>query len=185
MNSEQDISASSTERSSSVGAIVRESASAPLRRPGAAVIVNADDWGCTAEITDRILECILHGVVSSTSAMVFMADSERAAALARTHNVDAGLHLNLTTAFSGPNVPPELIRRQQKLTRFLRSNRYAPVLFHPLLASSFEYVALPGDAGPGGGLSAFYDGLFLRPGANGTGAAEQDSGDGAARDGGD
>ncbi len=140
MNREQDISASSTERSSSVGAIVRESAGAPLRRPSAAVIVNADDWGCTAEITGRILECILHGVVSSTSAMVFMADSERAAALARIHNVDAGLHLNLTTAFSDQNVPPELIRQQQKLTRFLRSNRYAPVLFHPLLASSFEYV---------------------------------------------
>lgn len=108
--------------------------------PPATVIVNADDWGLTAEVTDRILECLRSRAISSTSAMVFMADSERAAALAREYNVDAGLHLNLTTAFTMPNTPAELVDRQLRLSRYLRSNRYAPVLFNPFLASSFEYV---------------------------------------------
>lgn len=108
--------------------------------PPATVIVNADDWGRTVHITNRILDCLLQGVVSSTSAMVFMEDSERAAALAREHNVDAGLHLNLTTEFTGSNVPAELSRRQEKLTQHLRANRFGPSLFHPFLAPSFEYV---------------------------------------------
>ena len=34
------------------------------------------------------------------SAMVFMEDSERAASIARADAIDAGLHLNFTTAFS-------------------------------------------------------------------------------------
>lgn len=104
------------------------------------VIVNADDWGGSAETTDRILDCILQGVVSSTSAMVWMADSERAAALAIQHNIDTGLHLNLTEPFTGANVSPELMRRHQDVSRVLRAHRYAPVLFHPALASSFEYL---------------------------------------------
>jgi predicted glycoside hydrolase/deacetylase ChbG (UPF0249 family) len=65
------------------------------------VIVNADDWGIRARATDRILDCIRLGTVSSTSAMVFMADSQRAAELARQEGVDTGLHLNLTAQFDG------------------------------------------------------------------------------------
>jgi chitin disaccharide deacetylase len=106
----------------------------------AAIIVNADDWGRDIENTDRTLECVLRGVVSSVSAMVFMEDSERAAALARRHGVDAGLHLNLTTSFSGPQYPAALADHQRKLARFLRSSRLAPAVYHPGLATSFEYV---------------------------------------------
>jgi len=108
--------------------------------PQAAVIVNADDWGARAATTDRILNCILRGVVSSTSAMVFMEDSERAAALAREHGVDAGLHLNLTQTFSAGSVPSRLGQHQHKLADFLRGGRNGTVLFHPLLAPSFEYA---------------------------------------------
>jgi len=53
------------------------------------LIVNADDWGRDVQTTDRMLECLLHRSVSSVSAMVFMADSERAANLASEHKVDA------------------------------------------------------------------------------------------------
>ncbi len=111
-----------------------------VERPRAAVIVNADDWGRDISTTDRSLDCFLHGVLSSVSAMVFMEDSERAACLALEHGVDAGLHLNFTLPYSAPQCPFRLLEHQQKLSRFLNSHRLAPVLYHPFLASSFEYV---------------------------------------------
>jgi len=107
---------------------------------GAAVIINADDWGSDRETTDRTLDCLLKGAVSSVSAMVFMEGSERAAALARKHQIDCGLHLNLTTPFSATQTSSMLQEHQRKLTGFLRSHRYASVVYHPFLASSFEYV---------------------------------------------
>ncbi|MFZ0395591.1 MAG: ChbG/HpnK family deacetylase [Terracidiphilus sp.] len=104
------------------------------------VIINADDWGDRAAATDRILDCLLRSSISSTSAMVFMADSERAAGLARQHNVDAGLHLNLTAPFTAARVPTALTVHQERIARFLRKGRFAPMKFHPLLISSFEYA---------------------------------------------
>jgi hypothetical protein len=104
------------------------------------LIINADDWGRNQETTDRISECALRGTVSSVSAMVFMEDSERAAAVARDRKIDAGLHLNLTTAFSAAGYPASLRKRQQELAKYLRGRRLAQVLFHPGLARSFEYV---------------------------------------------
>ena len=106
----------------------------------AAVIVNADDFGMRESATNRILACLQQATISSTSAMVFMDDSERAAELAREHHVDAGLHLNLTAPFSGPHVPPALLAHQERIARALLSGRYAPMLFRPLLLSSFEYA---------------------------------------------
>jgi hypothetical protein len=104
------------------------------------LIVNADDWGLERQITDRIVECIQGGAVSSVSAMVFMADSERAAAMARERKIDAGLHLNLTTPFSAPYCPTKLIEHQQRISRYLRRHRYSQVVFHPGLVRSFKYV---------------------------------------------
>ena len=105
-----------------------------------AVIVNADDWGRNVPTTGRSLKCYLRGVVSSVSAMVYMEDSERAADLARQYGIDAGLHLNFTASFSARRCPHNLLEHQARLARFLRSHRVAPVLFHPGLARSFEYV---------------------------------------------
>ena len=105
-----------------------------------AIIVNADDWGFDANTTDRSLECVSYGAISSVSAMVFMEDSERAAHLALQHHVDAGLHLNLSTRFTALRCPVRLIEHQQKLSRFLRAHRLAPILFHPGLINSFDYV---------------------------------------------
>ncbi|UWZ86929.1 ChbG/HpnK family deacetylase [Occallatibacter riparius] len=108
--------------------------------PRSTIIVNADDWGMRLKATDRILDCVRHGSVSSTSAMVFMEDSERGAELAREYGVDAGLHLNLTEAFTAKDVPARLREEHVKLMRFLRKGRRGKVVPNPLLAGAFEYV---------------------------------------------
>ena len=104
------------------------------------MIVNADDWGREPRTTNMILDCVLRGSVSSVSAMVFMEDSERAAALATERGITSGLHLNFTTAFSAPGCPTRLMERQHEVARYLLRHRLAPVVFHPGLARSFEYV---------------------------------------------
>lgn len=104
------------------------------------LIINADDWGLDQLTTDRTLECVLRGAVSSVSAMVFMRDSKRAAAIARSESVDAGLHLNFTTSFSASHCPARLLDRQRDLAAYLHGHRFAQVVFNPLLARSFEYV---------------------------------------------
>jgi YdjC-like protein len=109
-------------------------------RSRAAVILNADDWGRDESTTDRSLDCVHCGAVSSVSTMMFMRDSKRAAQLAREHGIDAGLHLNFTLPFSGPQCSSRLNAHQQKLARVLKSHRLAPVLYYPSLAASFEYV---------------------------------------------
>src|SRR5213594_3601887 len=76
------------------------------------LILNADDWGRDRGTTGRILDCALRGAVSSVSAMVFMEDSERAAAIARERGIDAGLHLNFTTSFSAEGCPAGIVDRQ-------------------------------------------------------------------------
>ena len=104
------------------------------------LIVNADDWGRSREATDRTLECRERGSISSVSAMVFMEDSVRAAALARERSIDAGLHLNFTAPFSGGSYPAMLGEHQQRIGRRLRRHRFAQVMFYPELSRSFEYV---------------------------------------------
>lgn len=104
------------------------------------LIVNADDWGRDYSTTERTLECIRGGSVSSVSAMVFMEDSERAATMAREHAIDAGLHLNLTMPYSVRSCSPRLTECQQKIARYLLRHRLAQVVFHPGLINAFEYV---------------------------------------------
>lgn len=104
------------------------------------LIINADDWGRERETTDRILDCIRGGAVSSVSGMVFMEDSERAACVAREKGIDVGLHLNFTTPFSGPASSTRLKEHHQRLSRYLAWHRYSQVLFHPGLTTSFDYV---------------------------------------------
>ncbi len=105
-----------------------------------ALIINADDWGRDSDTTDLQLECILNRAVSSVSAMVFMKDSERSALLGLRHGVDAGLHLNFTTPFTMPGCSSKLIEHQERCARFLKSHRFAPIVYHPGLTASFRYV---------------------------------------------
>lgn len=111
-----------------------------IAQRGGMLVVNADDWGRDQETTDATLACLRRGTVSAVSAMVFMEDSERAAAMALEGGIDAGLHLNLTTAFSGRNVPSKLAEQQQRISAHLRRHRLAPIVFHPGLMRCFEYV---------------------------------------------
>jgi chitin disaccharide deacetylase len=111
----------------------------PEARTGC-LIINADDWGRDRQTTDRTLECYDRGAISSVSAMVFMEDSERAAALARENRIDTGLHLNFTTAFSARTCPTLLAQHQQRISRRLLCHRLAQVIFHPDLINSFNYA---------------------------------------------
>src|SRR6266478_3108081 len=80
------------------------------------------DAGCaqvTRETTGHIFQCALRKTVSSVSAMVFMEDSVRAAAMARESGIDAGLHLNLTTPFSARNCPARLQEHQREVAGYL------------------------------------------------------------------
>jgi hypothetical protein len=112
----------------------------PADAPTGLLIVNADDWGRDVETTDRILDCVGPGGVSAVSAMVFMEDSERAAAHARERGLDAGLHLNLTSPFSADRVPASLLERQAAISRYLRRHRLTKYLFNPALTAAFAYV---------------------------------------------
>jgi len=118
-----------------VGSLLRD------QTPHAGVLImNADDWGRDRETTDRTLECIRHGSISSVSAMVFMTDSKRAAALAQEHAIDAGLHLNVTAPFSSASCSTKLRECQQNIAIYLLRHRFAQVMFYPGLSHAFEYV---------------------------------------------
>jgi chitin disaccharide deacetylase len=108
--------------------------------PAGCLIVNADDWGRDGETTTRTLECILRGTVSSVSAMVYMADSERAANIARGRGIDAGLHLNFTTPFSGSNCPAGTLEHQRRVAAYLLRHSFAQAVYNPWLAGSFEHL---------------------------------------------
>ena len=97
------------------------------------LIINADDWGRDRDNTDRTFQCLSQGTVTSVSAMVFMEDSERAASIASENRIDAGLHLNFTTAFSAKGCSANLLEHQGRLAKYLLSNRFSQVLFHPAL----------------------------------------------------
>ena len=102
------------------------------------IIINADDWGRTKVETDVALACCKAGSVTSVSAMVFMEDSERAAALAREHGVDTGLHLNLSQHFTAATGCGRATESHNRIVRFLTWNKYAQILYHPLLRDDFH-----------------------------------------------
>jgi len=118
----------------------RPAVAAPDTAASGLLIVNADDWGRDLRTTQMMHDCVRRGSVSSVSAMLFMEDSERAAEVARKEGIDAGLHLNFTTPFSG-HPGSMLVMHQEKLTRYLRRHRLSQVLYNPGLKDSFAYVA--------------------------------------------
>lgn len=67
------------------------------------VIINADDFGSTERHTERILELLVKGKITSTTFLVNLDYSEKAAADLRAHHPElierVGLHLNLTQGF--------------------------------------------------------------------------------------
>jgi chitin disaccharide deacetylase len=104
------------------------------------LIINADDWGGWESATDAALACHKQGRITSVSAMVFMKDSERAAALAKEWKVDVGLHVNLTQEFDGPGCPEKLLADQRQTRRFLKRSRRSQLLYNPFLRKQFRRV---------------------------------------------
>lgn len=103
------------------------------------LIINADDWGRSAAETDLTLGCFKQGRITSTSAMVFMKDSERAARLALANRLDVGLHLNFAEQFTADHVPAPLRACQDKLVKFLMGKKYSQLLYNPWLRHEFSY----------------------------------------------
>jgi predicted glycoside hydrolase/deacetylase ChbG (UPF0249 family) len=102
------------------------------------LIINADDWGRSAGETDVTLACYQQGRITSTSSMMFMKDSERAAALARANRLEVGLHLNFSERFTAENVPTRLRDSQERLVSFLMANKYSQLLYNPWLRRDFS-----------------------------------------------
>ena len=103
------------------------------------LIINADDWGRSRAETDAALRCCQGGRITSVSAMVFMADSERAAELAKENELDVGLHLNFTEPFTGKNYPAKPGECHGRTVRYLMGNKYAQLVYNPLLRKEFAY----------------------------------------------
>lgn len=104
------------------------------------LIINADDFGRSRLATDRILSCYKQGRVTSTSAMVFMEDSQRAAYLAREHNIDVGLHLNFTQELTQLIHSSLLCDYHDHIVGFLTRNKYNFLIYNLALRNQFEYV---------------------------------------------
>jgi predicted glycoside hydrolase/deacetylase ChbG (UPF0249 family) len=102
------------------------------------IIINADDWGRSRMETDAALQCFQLGTITRVSAMVFMEDSERAADIAKSCGVDVGLHVNLTEAFVTGAPSSAVADAHSRVVRFLKSSKYAQLLYHPLLREPFH-----------------------------------------------
>jgi predicted glycoside hydrolase/deacetylase ChbG (UPF0249 family) len=103
------------------------------------LIINADDYGRSAAETDAALSCYQAGRLMSASVMVFMADSERAAELAKENGLDVGLHFNFTEEFKGKNKSGRLADYQNRLAIYLTQNKYSQLFYNPLLQQAFSY----------------------------------------------
>ena len=101
------------------------------------LIVNADDWGRTVAETDAALDCFSECRVTSVTAMVFMADSERAARIALDHGIPVGLHLNFTEPPTALGASRILLNEHHRLAKFLNRTRHSSLLLNPFLHRSF------------------------------------------------
>jgi|CXWL01.1.fsa_nt_gi predicted glycoside hydrolase/deacetylase ChbG (UPF0249 family) len=104
------------------------------------LIINADDFGKSMETTNNIVMCFREKRITSSSAMVFMQDSERAASLDFENSFEVGLHLNFDEQFTG-DVPA--LRVKEYLTQtaaFLTGSKLRQVMYNPMLQRQFEYL---------------------------------------------
>jgi chitin disaccharide deacetylase len=104
------------------------------------VIITADDFGKTRHATDSILKCASEERITSASAMVYMEDSERSAALASRTGLEIGLHINLTMPLTARKVPQVFFERHKRVVSYLTTHKLAQVIYNPLLADIFSFV---------------------------------------------
>ncbi len=103
------------------------------------LIINADDWGRSVAETDAALRCYWGERITSVSAMVFMADSERAAELANVNGLEVGLHLNFSEPFTDGRCSERLRDCHNRIVGFLTRNKYSQLLYNPFLRREFAY----------------------------------------------
>jgi predicted glycoside hydrolase/deacetylase ChbG (UPF0249 family) len=104
------------------------------------LIINADDWGGWRSATDAALACLQLRRITSVTAMVFMADSERGARLAADTSLGVGLHLNFNQPFTGSTFPASVRRAHERLCRYLCHHKLAQLIYHPGLRGAFRTV---------------------------------------------
>lgn len=104
------------------------------------LIINADDFGKSATVSNNILSCFKNGRITSASAMVFMEDSERAAGVGLAQGLEVGLHLNLDERFTGKVPQGPLLGYQERIATFLTGTWYNQILYNPFLWKEFDYV---------------------------------------------
>ena len=104
------------------------------------IIISADDIGRSCSATDNIVACHRQGLITSSSVMVFMRDSERAAELIRASHLETGLHINFTLAFDSPLLLAPLKNAQFSVINYLRSRKWNKIIYNPLLGKKFEYL---------------------------------------------
>jgi hypothetical protein len=102
------------------------------------LIVNADDFGLKRAATDAILECFEAGAITSTTALVWMSDSERAAEMGTRAALPVGLHLNLIEPFTGPDVPEGVAATQLRVVERMRKGGPRALLYDPRWSRDFE-----------------------------------------------
>ncbi len=103
------------------------------------LIINADDFGRSRRDTERILQSFADGLISSTTAMAYMEEDERAATSALERDLPVGLHLNFSAPFTSPACTSRLSEIQDRLSRFFRGSRYASVFYNPFIRKDLEY----------------------------------------------
>lgn len=106
------------------------------------LIITADDYGKTRHATNSILKCFSNKRITSASAMVFMEDSERAAALALHTGLEVGLHINFTMPFSANKLSPKIREHHSRVVSYLTGNKLTQIMYNPLLANSFKFLFL-------------------------------------------
>ena len=105
------------------------------------LIVNADDWGYDSGTTDAIADCFDAGGLTSTTAMVFMADSVRAAEQSRRRpGLGVGLHLNLVEEFSDPATPTAVRERQRRFVEYFRLLRLRRWVYDPRIRDDVNRI---------------------------------------------
>lgn len=104
------------------------------------LIINADDYGKTRDTSDHIMICYKSGRITSCTAMMFMADSERAAEIARASNLDIGLHLNLSDHFTGNHHNQKLRDVHERVASYMARGTLALSFYNPLMKRDFEYT---------------------------------------------
>jgi len=104
------------------------------------LIINADDLGRTVTATGNSMRCYELGRITSATAMVFMADSRRAAESALVAGIETGLHLNLDLPFDSQETSPRLLERQLRIVQYFRRGKWSQIIYNPLLKRDFVYV---------------------------------------------